>query len=421
MTNSAADRSGDARTRSAWRRRLFAVGASLLVVFVLPELLLRWFGPDTSAYRAIRFGGDANSERLFVKDRDLQWALRANARLPFLGVEVQTDAQGFRVAGDRELGSGDGCCVLCVGDSTTFGWGVAGDETFPARLEAALRRRQPERHWSVHNAGVPGYSSEQVRRAAARWIPRLQPEVVVVCVGNNDAWPARTSDRQALAPGLARSIVDVLSRSALLSWAAGSLRGSAAENPIYFADDAVPRVSEGEMVENLTAIIDLARRHDARVVVLGAPANLHFPPRNVDDEIQRNRALGDNIYAEIQRGRVDAARKLAAEALAGDPDSIYFQWLDAMITALAVDPARGRDELEAVFERHPYPDRARRSYRQRQGAVAAAAGIPFADVNELFLSGRSAEAARQLYLDWCHPTSEGHRLMAMRLLTWIAE
>jgi lysophospholipase L1-like esterase len=43
---------------------------------------------------------------------------------------------------------------ICLGDSTTFGWGVEEDEAWPARLGVALGR-------PVQNAGVPGYTSHQ--------------------------------------------------------------------------------------------------------------------------------------------------------------------------------------------------------------------------------------------------------------------
>jgi hypothetical protein len=50
--------------------------------------------------------------------------------------------------------------VLCVGDSFTFGEGLADDEAMPVQLEAELNRAGPGR-WEVLNLGVHGYGTDQ--------------------------------------------------------------------------------------------------------------------------------------------------------------------------------------------------------------------------------------------------------------------
>lgn len=49
--------------------------------------------------------------------------------------------------------------VLVLGDSFTYGSGVAADETYPSRLEALLNRGAPHRRYEVINAGVSGYGT----------------------------------------------------------------------------------------------------------------------------------------------------------------------------------------------------------------------------------------------------------------------
>ena len=58
--------------------------------------------------------------------------------------------------------------VLAVGDSMTFGEGVAAGETYSAVLERALGVR-------VYNAGVPGYSSAQMLGRLRRYLPMFHP------------------------------------------------------------------------------------------------------------------------------------------------------------------------------------------------------------------------------------------------------
>lgn len=70
----------------------------------------------------------------------------------------------------------EGPCVLCVGDSVTFGWGVEDEESWPAQLAERLRDRSAQ----VHNAGVPGQPLAPMRNYLARFAPALRPDIILV-------------------------------------------------------------------------------------------------------------------------------------------------------------------------------------------------------------------------------------------------
>src|SRR5687767_9612859 len=73
--------------------------------------------------------------------------------------------------------------VAVLGDSLTAGLGVTPDESYPALLEARLKREGYD--YRVVNAGVSGdTSSGGLRRLD--WVLRAQPEIVVVALGAND-------------------------------------------------------------------------------------------------------------------------------------------------------------------------------------------------------------------------------------------
>jgi len=76
--------------------------------------------------------------------------------------------------------------VVALGDSSTFGWGVDPDETYPRRLEALLRARHPEMRVEVINLGVCGYSSFQGRILLERDALAFEPDVVTISYGSND-------------------------------------------------------------------------------------------------------------------------------------------------------------------------------------------------------------------------------------------
>lgn len=71
--------------------------------------------------------------------------------------------------------------VLVLGDSMTFGWGVAGDETFPSLLADRLTPRFPPRV-VVGNAGCPGHSTVDEVRDLRRLRGPFAPDAVVVAV-----------------------------------------------------------------------------------------------------------------------------------------------------------------------------------------------------------------------------------------------
>jgi acyl-CoA thioesterase-1 len=73
--------------------------------------------------------------------------------------------------------------VVALGDSLTAGFGVAGDEAWPALIEARLKREgYPYR---VVNAGVSGDTTAGGLRRVD-WVLRNRPEVAVVALGAND-------------------------------------------------------------------------------------------------------------------------------------------------------------------------------------------------------------------------------------------
>ena len=76
--------------------------------------------------------------------------------------------------------------ILALGDSMTFGPYVANRETWPALLEADLRRAIPEPPIQVLNAGVPGYSIPQEYGYLKEKGLRLQPQLVILAVHMND-------------------------------------------------------------------------------------------------------------------------------------------------------------------------------------------------------------------------------------------
>lgn len=73
--------------------------------------------------------------------------------------------------------------ILAIGDSFTFGTGIDGGETWPARLERTLRQRLPaDSSVAVINAGVPAYGLAQLRDLTVEMLPKVEPQLLLLGV-----------------------------------------------------------------------------------------------------------------------------------------------------------------------------------------------------------------------------------------------
>jgi lysophospholipase L1-like esterase len=384
----------------------------------IPELLVRIADPPLGSYLDIQFGRDPRSTLLFVRDPHLHWRLRPDVEVAFKGRRVRTGPHGFQ----NEPAVAAGRTLLVLGDSTPFGWGVADGEGFADLLrsdpgggaEPALR----EAGWRVLNAAVPGYSSFQVRLQAEALIPSWRPEWVVVCVGSNDAWPAERSDRELDASRrVAAALESALSKSRFLVWASERLRPP---RPRPFVATAlahsVPRVSLAEYAENLRTVVKLAHAHGARVTLLAPPANPYHAPerRELLPQLAGWQELEGRVRELVRDGAGSQALAEARAAAATAPESFYPLYLEGIVLSLMGRSEAGLEALEQALERHPYPERCKRSYREAARRVAEEEGAGFVDVNALFRAAHPDDPHRAAgyYLDWCHPTPEGHRLIA---------
>lgn len=122
------------------------------------------------------------------KDRPAQvlGATRANYWLNKLHIY---NSDSFRHIGDY-VRVDSAHRLVVVGDSLTYGVGVAAEDAYPAVLEGILKRKNPKPQVVVYNLGVPGKQSEDVARIAEKWVPALKPQVVIYGICQNDFLPS---------------------------------------------------------------------------------------------------------------------------------------------------------------------------------------------------------------------------------------
>lgn len=203
---------------------------------------------------------------------------------------------GARVAGrvivarHRAAAGDDGAAtILCVGDSWTYGHGVAPADAWPARLGAAIRAAGggDER---VRNLGKPGGSAMvAARELAAAFAAGARPERVLVLVGMNPDPPGGGSAD----PGALRALRPWLSGFAsyrLLTQAVWRARLAApdAVGEVTIVPGLVESKEAGArfareqaraLQRGLARLDEIAGAHGAEVVVL----NYALPPVLLDD------------------------------------------------------------------------------------------------------------------------------------------
>ena len=161
--------------------------------------------------------------------------------------------------------------ILAFGDSLTAGYGLPRAETFPAQLEARLRKLVPDT--VVLNAGVSG---DTTSGALAR-LPRLlsglsqRPDLAIVELGANDLI-------RRIAPERTRANLDAilseLSRCAI---------------PVLLTTIEAPRFL-GPLAETCDAIyVDVARRHGAAVTPFFPEGVMGRPGFTLADRLHPNR------------------------------------------------------------------------------------------------------------------------------------
>jgi len=211
-------------TGTFWQRLTLVVSAPI-VFLLLFDVTLRVSGVDTDIVRNENFeigvpawlfadeswvdiqrgrleqpGGvraeDVSWLRHFKEARYIQYKLKPNVEVdavnPFNPIEVRkgttfhfaSNSQGFRT---KEFEKKSAVArIVTIGDSSTFGWGVDDEFTFQALLERRFDRGR-DTAAEVLNLGMSGHTSRHGLGMFEHYVRELDPDVLVISYGANDA------------------------------------------------------------------------------------------------------------------------------------------------------------------------------------------------------------------------------------------
>jgi lysophospholipase L1-like esterase len=199
---------------------LLGLSSSAMSGSILRRLLKPILGLSTSVVMlGLIEGGlwlaDVPPAGLYEGDLSTVWWLRPGLDTTQRLVEedltftITTNRLGLRGPPPPE----EGPWTLALGCSTTFGWGVAAEEAWPAVLSDLTGQ-------TIINGGTPGWSTHQAVLGASRWLD-LKPDRVILGYIVRDAQAAPRTDAESRpTPWLMRSHVARLLASRLKAPAA---------------------------------------------------------------------------------------------------------------------------------------------------------------------------------------------------------
>jgi hypothetical protein len=272
------------KRRLRYYRWLLALISSLFAL-ILAEMACRLFIPEQTS---IRFRQDVHelqglqlgeASRMIQNDPKLFWKLVPDTKIskhswPFFGVisNDQSLREDHRIPFVKPAKQNR---ILFLGDSCTFGYGVAHDEAFPQVVESILREKTGKDVECI-NAGVPGYTLFQGYRYLETEGLRYQPDLVIVNFGWNDSgiWD-HLGDRDHLDILQAMQPPPPLqgSRICQLLWGHWKKPESGGANP-----QKRPRLLPLEFSETLLEIHALLEQRDIPMLILLWPMKMNADP-----------------------------------------------------------------------------------------------------------------------------------------------
>jgi hypothetical protein len=364
--------------------------------------------PEANPWAASVFTPDVKEEEAinhFFVEKDGQVSIPPPALVPY------SDPQTF--SAKKPAGT---YRILLLGSSAAKAWCCNPYFTLAKCLKAQIEDAHPGRKIEVIDCALARRNSFDIA-AIAEQSKAVEPDLLIVYEGNNEmmSYSLVHGKYERTNPSLYyRSLVRVLT---------GRDPGARA---------SIREIVERACADNAERIIRATREAGAKLIFVAPPANLEFEP-----SMQLASDLGPKEIAswidEMRRAEEMEARDPKAalpmfERLAQRGDSAGLQYrIASCLKKSAGDAAEIKKHLERALELDQSystrsSPRATNELIDALAGVCSERGVPLIDGSRLFAhQAPHGIPGYGLFIDYCHPSIDGHRLLSTAIATKIVE
>jgi len=269
---------------------------AILIIFVDAEIILRKIG-----YK--------NIAELYELDKRLIFKLapnkKINIKLEGYNFSVSTNSRGFRGREFPIVKKKNEVRIICIGDSSTFGWGLEYKDTWADKLEQKLNKQRCQKEFLVIDAGVPSNTSFQGLNFLKDQAFIYNPDIIIIAMGRNDIDILKMTEEEvcrATSPGkIFFYNLSVKSRViCLVLFRCHVIRERLLNNLDRFfnhflglklilqkilLDRSVNRVPIEKYIDNLKKVIEICNNNNVRLVFLNMGWNTNIHNNDEHDDV----------------------------------------------------------------------------------------------------------------------------------------
>ena len=225
--------------------------------------------------------------------------------------KIESDSKGNRISTQGSVNPiVDSMTIHVLGDSSSFGWGVDFEDSYPQQLIKILKDSPDFLKARVKNHSIPGFTSFQGRLLLEDKVEIEKNDIVLVSFGFNDSYTSKSSDRlrfeaRNTMPG---KIIWYLNRLLILK----GLRTLILNLPSFrISESKYTRVSLKEYQDNLVIIfkailkkkgkplfLNICNGHEYSNVAEKTAKILKVPFLNISEKFKQHLSQAHNIYPE---------------------------------------------------------------------------------------------------------------------------
>lgn len=334
--------------------------------------------------------------RMFYKDKntldyilsiikqspDLIWTQQPNLNIKFENTSVKTNNLGFRENVFPLKKNANTTRILCLGGSSTFGWGVEADQTYSSILNSQLKNDPSlKENVEVFNAGIIGYSSFQGLKLLESRILELSPDIITISYLVNDIDKLRfyrnnglTDKELPLKNNTLIALENALENSAFYIMFKKMLSQAQGKTPYFYgtSQNLYPkkrRVTPEEYRENISSIINIAKEKGIKIVLIKMPIlnppkskNPEFDPSSSAEDyfnkaknakLKNDLALADKYFKEAKRLELVECVKII-QAYYGVLEDISEKYNVILVDAVKAFEKHEKEGTEQLFVNPDY-------------------------------------------------------------------